>query len=628
MRGGAPLPGVARVLAAHVTGARPAVAAVFDRFCQPAAEPEYLDFKMIALGAPDDAAALARAFAHAEAAGFLPDLAAELDGLGLLDLSGAAAALGATGRLALLPQDASGRHLAPQAWVEGMTVWADMATATRGLLRALRRVCSVWIDGQCLGTGFLVGPQTVLTNWHVVCDLQDPATGTAIRGSEARLHCLFDHVRLASEIAHRAVPDWVVDFSPMAPGPRPQGGTYPDMTALRPGLLDFCAIRLEGAPGRQRGWFDLSRAAGLAGAKQPFFVVQHPDRNQQSVALSQHTVFDPPGGPFIAHLAATLPGSSGGLCLNQDMQPVALHQGEVTQGGAFLHNRAIWLRAIHQAAAQLDAVEPIHDRVWRTRSGQKAILGRTAIQRHLFAAEQGDAPPIGVVSGPRASGKTFTLDLLEACCAEGRHIFVRLEVEDIGTDARALAEEILRRAGVEPAVATAMPRPQDAASTEAAWIAGDLMRAFRQALGAHLGAGGAQALQLWLSIDGIGPRKLPKTGARDFLDALYGQVRSIPGLRILLLGLDGPPPAGDPSTIWYDRLGNPDDIEPAALETLVGSILAERGIALDQAEVAHLSDIARRAAGLVSGRRAGPLLGRLARVLNEVFLPAGQARRP
>ena len=47
-------------------------------------------------------------------------------------------------------------------------VFGDVQRVHSSLLAQIeRRVCRVELEGNAVGTGFLVGPDTVLTNWHV-----------------------------------------------------------------------------------------------------------------------------------------------------------------------------------------------------------------------------------------------------------------------------------------------------------------------------------------------------------------------------------------------------------------------------------------------------------------------------
>ena len=276
----------ARILAAHIHGARPLVAAAYDDLARRSGDVGAADFKTVALGllgGDAHAAALLRV----DRAGYLSAYLAELATRGLIDLNAALRARIPVGYgppapalpvERIMPQDAGGRRIVAQGWTLDMAEWVDMSALTIGLAKAMRRICLVRVGGTdpAQGTGFLIGPQTVLTNWHVVHSLIDPATGAARPGSAGTLSCDFEHLGQAGKVTHQAVEAWLVDFSPLAPQAPGIRDPYPDMTAARGHALDFCAIRLAGAPGRMRGWYDLGQPGQIDNKAGLIFVLQHP----------------------------------------------------------------------------------------------------------------------------------------------------------------------------------------------------------------------------------------------------------------------------------------------------------------------------------------------------------------
>ena len=77
------------------------------------------------------------------------------------------------------------RNVRPYLAKLDVRVWQDR------LVKIERQVCRVELEGNALGTGFLVGPDTVLTNWHVF-EIAKNA------GKVGKLGCRFDYVRLPS----------------------------------------------------------------------------------------------------------------------------------------------------------------------------------------------------------------------------------------------------------------------------------------------------------------------------------------------------------------------------------------------------------------------------------------------
>ena len=193
-----------------------------------------------------------------------------------------------------------------------------------GLDAAVRRVCLVDVPGLAAeggGTGFLVAPDLVLTNYHVLTDvIAGPVPA-------ANVSCLFDHsVGPDGGIVHGVgvglAEDWLVTASPPSPfdaAPRPAGLPAPDE-------LDYALVRLaRPVPGEpNRGSYDLLAAPPTLRKDQTMLVLQHPDG--QRIKMAFGPVLSVNGnGTRVLHHVNTVAGSSGGPCLTLDMRLAALH---------------------------------------------------------------------------------------------------------------------------------------------------------------------------------------------------------------------------------------------------------------------------------------------------------------
>jgi hypothetical protein len=171
---GPPLPDF-HDLASRVTRTRSDFGRVYDEVR--AAVPTSRPFIAVSAGATSDQVAFERALRLANEEGWLTQLGVRLIHDGFLpDQSTAVTAL--------------------QALIKADLGFPDAVQVERGGLRARQRLCrvEVAIDGNpeaITGTGFLVGPSTVLTAYHVVSSLVD-AAGVATAGSERRLKVRFD----------------------------------------------------------------------------------------------------------------------------------------------------------------------------------------------------------------------------------------------------------------------------------------------------------------------------------------------------------------------------------------------------------------------------------------------------
>ncbi len=178
--------------------------------------------------------------------------------------------------------------------------------------------------GRAHGTGFLVGPDLILTNYHVF---------------------------KSKDVLERAVIRF--DYQANADGVVTQGRVFefvPDFYIGSPDTeLDFALVKVKGEPlaerkmqpededlgylellrrGRHRGYLLVSPS--LIVEHERVNIIQHPNGNPQKVVLTQNYVLTNMSADRVHYLADTLPGSSGSPVLNRHWEVVALHHS----GGA------------------------------------------------------------------------------------------------------------------------------------------------------------------------------------------------------------------------------------------------------------------------------------------------------
>jgi V8-like Glu-specific endopeptidase len=196
-----------------------------------------------------------------------------------------------------------------------MLVWI-----ARGLKEA-RRVCRIEKDRNALGTGFLVGPDLVLTNWHVVKH--------ALPGNNTDdLACRFDFAvdpgggtGNGEEIDVAA--SGIVAFSPCSAA---ELTATPDVPPPKANELDYALLRLSSPAGASRGWMDPMRDAQKLGVEAPILIIQHPAAAPLKLAMDTEAVIGEMfGGLRLRYRTNTDHGSSGAPCLAMDWSLVALH---------------------------------------------------------------------------------------------------------------------------------------------------------------------------------------------------------------------------------------------------------------------------------------------------------------
>jgi hypothetical protein len=213
------------------------------------------------------------------------------------------------------------------------STFVDVAEWRAGLVRAEWRTCRVDYRGEGTGTGFLIGPDLVLTNHHVVERLlRDPAL---VR----HWSCRFDHKRsedgnviftgrvvaLAGDCCVDALPHSKVDLEQ---DPKSKDPTDDE--------LDFALIRLaepigeqpigKGGESEPRGWLEIPSHSIDYADTVVVAILQHPHGGPMKLALGMEQSIGVNGaGNRIRHTVATLPGSSGSPVFDGGWQLIALH---------------------------------------------------------------------------------------------------------------------------------------------------------------------------------------------------------------------------------------------------------------------------------------------------------------
>ncbi|CAN7218416.1 trypsin-like serine peptidase [Mesorhizobium sp. LjNodule214] len=230
------------------------------------------------------------------------------------------------------------RNVRPYLAKLDLHVWAER------LARIENQVCRVEIGGNAVGTGFLVGPSVVLTNWHVAEDL-------AAQGSLEGLACRFNHVRLSDGARSEGrvatvLANGLVDCSPYAEGEDKPFGGVPV-----PGLdeLDYALLKLADPVGNDvldggisRGFLELPGKDWNLKIGAPLLIVQHPDGAPMKLAMDTQAVLSlNANGTRIQYTTNTEPGSSGSPCFSMDWDLVALHHSGDPAWGVPLYNQGV-----------------------------------------------------------------------------------------------------------------------------------------------------------------------------------------------------------------------------------------------------------------------------------------------
>ncbi len=197
-----------------------------------------------------------------------------------------------------------------------------------------RPVCQILLEGDAVGTGFLVAPDLIMSNHHV---FEIPKSGGQL-GALDRYCARFDY--RASDPTNVFSPGTIVAINASA--------GYLDKSPKAE--LDYVIVKLAQPAGedlmpggKPRGWLTLD--PGKLNVADPAFVLQHPQGRTLELAVGSITGWEPQRiDEIYEHCANTDQGSSGSPCFSWQWVLRALHHRVDPNTGKV--NRAIATAAI------------------------------------------------------------------------------------------------------------------------------------------------------------------------------------------------------------------------------------------------------------------------------------------
>ncbi|HUR79467.1 MAG TPA: trypsin-like peptidase domain-containing protein [Thermoanaerobaculia bacterium] len=212
----------------------------------------------------------------------------------------------------------------------------DIARVLSRLGQIYRQVCRVSFGGGAdpQGSGFLVGPSVVATNFHVM----ERVINGGVDPKNVRAQ--FDYAVLPDGTIDNGTrvelaDDWLIDSSPYVQ--KDVDGTGDEPTAEQ---LDYALIRLRRPIGDEpigekptadappRGWMKLDEHGPVPAADTPVYIVQHPDGDPMKLAWETRSVIGlNVAGTRLRHRTNTEHGSSGSPTFDANFALIALHNG-------------------------------------------------------------------------------------------------------------------------------------------------------------------------------------------------------------------------------------------------------------------------------------------------------------
>lgn len=227
------------------------------------------------------------------------------------------------------------RMVRPNNKVIDVALWREKLAQIEG------QICRVEVrDGgeTSFGTGFLLGPDVIMTNYHVVQHV--------IKGdiSTKNVSFLFDFKKTTNTPLpgipyYLAEKDWYIDYS-----------EYSSLDEVRNSWdrpcdedkLDYALMRLSAQAGEERiggeanknphasvrGWIEVPTIERELRSGSELFIMQHKDGDQLTLALDTNSITQTnTNNTRVFYKTNTDEGSSGAPCFDIDWQLVALHQG-------------------------------------------------------------------------------------------------------------------------------------------------------------------------------------------------------------------------------------------------------------------------------------------------------------
>jgi V8-like Glu-specific endopeptidase len=234
-----------------------------------------------------------------------------------------------------------------------------IATLSNIELRVCRISC-LSSKSTTFGTGFLVGPDLVLTNYHVVENVIEQR----IRSDQ--IECLFDykqsilgavfegttfHVKTDGILKSSKYSQFDVQIA-LAPNPAPDELDFALLQLAEP--IGSEPIGSQGQPTPARGWLALPKEAPKLDVGDPCFILQHPEGGPKKLTIGKMTDVTAGGERRLRYDANTLPGSSGSPCFTDQLELFGLHHaGDSNFNAAF--NQAI---PLHLVYAEIESLLP------------------------------------------------------------------------------------------------------------------------------------------------------------------------------------------------------------------------------------------------------------------------------
>ncbi|WP_298327001.1 trypsin-like peptidase domain-containing protein [Asticcacaulis sp.] len=295
-----------------------------------------------------------------------------------------------------------------------------------------------------VGTGWLVGPDLVLTAMHVMQPVIDAVQTEKV---PEYVQVYFDHVDHSRTLAIDALvhgnhlgsisrvllaQDWMVASSPVMPGDGTHAAPDPTVQAQLATNLDFALIRLaepagrmavDRNGGRRRHWIEFPNQSNPLGVAARIMISQHPNGSPRVYDVGRLASICISNTRF-RYDTETAKGTSGAPCFDRNLQPVGLHVAAFQPAYLPLANQAVsiehilpQIQAYLPGSAQPPEPPVIRWNLAKAQDKYEVVIGRRAL---LDWAQQAGANPEDAAmriyiaeSQDTGTGKTFSISVID-----------------------------------------------------------------------------------------------------------------------------------------------------------------------------------------------------------------------
>lgn len=344
--------------------------------------------------------------------------------------------------------------------------------------KVMRTVCAVALgnpSNEIVGSGFLIAPDLVMTNFHVLetfLDIDEATNKVKANGPGNQIFFFFDYLSApAPDMPPTASPlvtaadDWLVYARASL-----QGDGTATCKPIKHNEYDYAIVRLarrvgalsvrKGGGGR-RGWLELPKEKIETLGERRILVFQHPEAAPQQWDIGDFVQLDQTE-TRVRYSVSTAHGSSGGAALDSTGQLFALHNAEVktapTAAGKKLNQGVRIDKIVEDLKAMAPAVleigpEAADSRLfWSLSDDPKnlsPIIGRTGFRDTIVEMLSSNVERVLVVTGPPASGRRYSIELLRHTLGM-RVPIVEFSATDLQTrEPKQFLEDLIKGLGLE-----------------------------------------------------------------------------------------------------------------------------------------------------------------------------------